>query len=238
MDRRHKFILVVLIVLLNFNTKAQVKYSIEALTGKGDLVLVGDEYKLQKQVFEAFNSMQQAALKDGIYIQIVSAYRSFERQNNIWNKKYKLNISEGLPPKAAINKIIEYSTLPGTSRHHWGTDIDIIDGSKKQPKDVLSTKHFDKNGIYADLKKWMDENAQKFGFYLVYTNYKGRKGFKYEPWHYSYKKTAVSMLAQFRTINFSSFINETNLEGYKFIAENFITKYINEQVLDINPKLK
>ena len=43
---------------------------------------------------------------------------------------------------AAIDKIIEYSTLPGTSRHHWGTDIDIIDAEPPEEGDVLLPKNF------------------------------------------------------------------------------------------------
>jgi LAS superfamily LD-carboxypeptidase LdcB len=225
-------------VLISVKTSSQVTYSIEALTGKGDLRFVGDENKLQPEVYYAFIEMQKAALKDGISIEIVSAYRSFDRQNKIWNRKYEAYTLEGIPPKKAIEKIIEYSTLPGTSRHHWGTDIDIVDGSKIQPVDVLSTSHYESKGVFFNLKKWMDKNSQKFGFYLVYTNKKNRKGFKYEPWHYSYKKISRPMLMQFMSINFSSFINSCNLEGFKYVSPQFIEKYTKENILDINPQLK
>jgi len=232
------FIFSVFLILVSFNSNSQVNYSVEALTGKGDLIFVGDENKLQSEVFDAFTKMQKAALKEGVSIQIVSAYRSFERQNKIWNRKYKAYVSEGIPPEKAIEKIVEYSTLPGTSRHHWGTDIDIVDGSKIQPTHVLTTVHYENEGVFSDLKKWMDKNARKFGFYLVYTNKNTRKGFKYEPWHYSYKKIAKPMLKQFRNIDFSSFMNSNNLEGFKFITPQFIKKYTKENILDINTQLK
>ena len=228
----------VLLTLFSFKSNSQINYSVTALTGKGDLILVGEENKLQPEVYEAFTKMKNAALKEGISIEIASGYRSFKRQNSIWNRKYNSYILEGLVPKNAIDKIIEYSTLPGTSRHHWGTEIDIIDGSKKQPKDVLLTSNYEKGGVYFKLKQWMDKNATKFGFYLVYTNKSNRKGFKYEPWHFSYKKIAKPMLAQFINIDFSSFINSDILEGYNSITPHFIKKYTNENILDINPKLK
>ena len=71
--------------------------------------------------------MKQAAAEDGIQIKIVSSSRSFERQLAIWNAKYIQNEENGLDPIENIRKIIEYSTIPGTSRHHWGTELDLID---------------------------------------------------------------------------------------------------------------
>ncbi|MFK5957435.1 MAG: M15 family metallopeptidase [Lutibacter sp.] len=226
------------LLLFCLKSNSQINYSIEALTGKGDLILIGEENKLQSEVYESFIKMKNAALKEGVLIKIVSGYRSFKRQNNIWNRKYNNYILGGITSKMAIEKIVEYSTLPGTSRHHWGTDIDIIDSSKKQPKELLVTVNYEKGGSYFELKQWMENNASKFGFYLVYTNKSNRKGFKYEPWHYSYKKIAKPMLKQFIKIDFSSFINSDILEGYNSITPYFINKYIVENILDINPELK
>jgi len=238
LSSKYAVIIMCIVLLFNFEVNSQINYSVKALTGQGNLTFVGKENKLQNEVYTAFQKMQKAALKDGISIEIVSAYRSFKRQNNIWNRKYKANTLNGMSPENAIDKIVEYSTLPGTSRHHWGTDIDIIDGSKKQPKDVLNTANYEKGGVYSNLKKWMNKNASKFGFHLVYTKKNTRKGFKYEPWHYSYKKISKPMLKQFLTIDFSSFINSNNLAGYKSITPYFVEKYTKEHILDINPKLK
>ena len=58
----------------------QDRYSEFALTGRGDLELVGDSYKLQKETYNAFIKMQQVALREGISIQIVSSYRSYNHQ--------------------------------------------------------------------------------------------------------------------------------------------------------------
>jgi LAS superfamily LD-carboxypeptidase LdcB len=217
---------------------SQNQYSLNALTGRGDLALVGDNFKLQKEVFEAFNIMKEAALMDGVNIEIVSAYRSFKRQKNIWNRKYDKFISKGLSPNSAIAKIIEYSTLPGTSRHHWGTDIDIMEGSVKTPNQILIESNYSENEIYGKLKKWMDANSEKFGFYLVYTHFEGRKGFKYEPWHYSYKPLSKIMLEEFKTIDLIEFYSTLKLKGTEFITKDFLEDYKKENVLDINPDLE
>ncbi|UMB54951.1 M15 family metallopeptidase [Lutibacter sp. A64] len=217
-----------------FSVFSQQNFSEKALMGRGDLVLEGTSYKLQKETLQAFKEMKKAALKEGIDIKIVSGYRSFNRQKNIWNRKYNLYISQGLAPDKALQKIIEYSTIPGTSRHHWGTDFDIIDGSVKAPKSLLIESNYEKNGVYAKLKKWMDTHAESFGFYLVYTNISSRKGFKYEPWHYTYKPLSDQMLLEFRKINLIEFYKNIELNGSQYLTKEFLSKYTSENILDIN----
>ena len=216
----------------------QEKYTNEQLVGKSDAQLVGLGYKLQKEVKESFELMWADAVRSGIDLKIVSSYRSFKRQEQIWTKKYNRFTSEGMSPEEAINKIIEYSTIPGTSRHHWGTDIDIIDGGEPQPLSVLEEKHFVEGGVYFKLKKWMDEHANTYGFYLVYTDDENRKGFKYEPWHYSYKPISKEMLAQYQKIDIQELLKKDKLVGSDFFTNQFISDYVNQNILDINPVLK
>ena len=83
--------------------------STQELLGKGSPELFGNGYKLRKAAYEDFIKMQQAAQTDGIAIQIVSSYRSFDHQQRIWNGKYKRYTERGLTPTQAIHKIIDYS---------------------------------------------------------------------------------------------------------------------------------
>lgn len=232
------YVIFILLFLMNRTTFSQTKYSELALTGRGELNLVGDTHKLQKEVFEAFTKMQKEAFKEGISIQIVSAYRSFNRQNEIWNRKFTAYISEGYLPQLAIEKIIEYSTIPGTSRHHWGTDVDIIDSIQKAPEQLLIEQNYNKGGIYSNLKIWMDNNAEKFGFYLVYDDNHLRKGFKYEPWHYSFLPVAKSMLKAFLEIELYELIQTVDLKGKEFLTKEFLDNYLSNNILNINQKLK
>ncbi|MBT8395230.1 MAG: M15 family metallopeptidase [Flavobacteriaceae bacterium] len=213
------------------------KISWQELIGKGNPELFGDGYKLRKEAYDSFLKMKESALKDGIDIQVVSGYRDFYHQRRIWNRKYKLFTQQGLSEEETIEKIIEYSTIPGTSRHHWGTDLDIIDGNSKQPKKVLLTRHFEENGPYFKLKNWMDEHANSFGFYLVYTNSDHRKGFKYEPWHYSFKPLSKVYLNEFLEIDILEQIKNENILGFDHFSKNFIGNYLNNNILDINPEL-
>lgn len=217
----------------NLNEKLPYK----ELIGKGRPELFGKEFKLRQPAYEAFLKLSEEALKSDIRLQVVSSYRSYDHQNRIWERKYNRYTNNGLSPKASIKKIIEYSTIPGTSRHHWGTDLDIIDGNATQPSNVLNPNHFTGNGCFSKFKMWMDKHANDFGFYLVYTDKQERKGFKYEPWHYSYKSLSKSYLKQYQTLNLRDIIISEELMGCTHFSEEFITNYLNENILDINPEL-
>lgn len=209
----------------------------DELIGKGKPELFGEGFKLRKEAYDAFLRMKTAAQKSDIILKPVSSYRDFKHQNSIWERKYKKYLSQGLTEENTINKIIEYSTIPGTSRHHWGTDIDIVDANVKQPSNLLNPINFENDNCFSKFKHWMDANANAFGFYLVYTNDEHRKGFKYEPWHYSYKPLSCHYLSAYRQLNLTEILQKENLLGHEHFSEAFINNYLNEHILDINPEL-
>ena len=193
--------------------------------------------QLTPKTAAAFCDMQTAALQDGIDLQLVSAYRSFERQQYIWEDKYKRYTAEGLPPKDAIDRILQYSTIPGTSRHHWGTDIDITDSNAPNQKRVLVPEKFHNNGPFAPLRKWMEENANRFGFYLVYTNDASRTGFSYEPWHYSYLPEAKHYQKQYDSRTAFAYFKSIGIYGSAYIDVDFWERYFTQFVRGVNKAL-
>ena len=216
----------------------EIEYSVLELMGKEDIELFGEGINLRKEAHDAFLEMKKAAYSDGIDIKIVSSYRNYNRQEVIWERKYMRYIEDdGMDPLKAIDKIIEYSTIPGTSRHHWGTDIDIIDGYRKTDGDVLVPEKFEVGGPFEDFKKWMDENSKTFDYYLVYTNKPKRRGFKYEPWHYSYAPISIPMLTAYRRLNILQLLRQEELYGNEHFTTGFIKNYIQNNILDINPEL-
>lgn len=216
----------------------EFEYSILELMGKVEIELYGEGINLRKKAHDAFVEMKKAAYTDGIDLKIVSSYRDFYRQEGIWERKFiQFTEEDGMEPLEAIDKIIEYSTIPGTSRHHWGTDIDIIDGYRKVEGDVLDPAKFENDGPFVDLKKWMDKNSRDYDFYLVYTDVPGRRGFKYEPWHYSYAPLSIPMLTEFRSKNILKLLQEEDFLGSEHFTNGFIRTYIQDNILDINPVL-
>ncbi len=213
-------------------------YSIDELMGKADIDLYGDGINLREEAYHAFVDMKKAAYSDGFDIKMVSSFRDYYRQVGIWERKFlRFTEEDGMNPLDAIDKIIEYSTIPGTSRHHWGTDIDIIDGYGKTTGDVLVPEKFETGGPFEGFKTWLDENSEKFGFYLVYTNEPKRRGFKYEPWHYSYAPISIPMLTSLRKKNMVQLIQSEDFLGCEHFSSGFLKSYIQNNILDINQEL-
>jgi LAS superfamily LD-carboxypeptidase LdcB len=219
---------------------SQQSFTREQLMGKGNSDIVGDSYvsTMNTKTKSAFLDMKAAAAKEGIAIEVVSAYRSFERQKEIFEGKYKRFTKQGLTPEAAISKIIEYSTIPGTSRHHWGTDIDIIDANgSPRPSSVLQAAHFHGKGPFCKLKDWLTIHASSYGFYEAYTSNANRKGFEYEPWHFSYAPVSKPMLEAYKKLDIKTILQEENIVGSEYFTDAFIATYRKENILDINPEL-
>lgn len=109
------------------------------LTGRDTGHLIDyQQHQLQAEVAASFERMRAAAADQGMVIAIASAFRSFDRQLGIWNRKFngdaplyndrgELLATEQLTTGEKIDAILTWSALPGASRHHWGTDLDLYD---------------------------------------------------------------------------------------------------------------
>jgi LAS superfamily LD-carboxypeptidase LdcB len=222
---------------LAFTNTTANHYSDRDLIGKAALKLYGTGYKLKKKAHQAFLEMNYEAKKSDMNIRVVSSYRSFNHQNLIWTRKYKRYRSRNLSSQQAIQYNIRYTAIPGSSRHHWGTEIDVVNGSIKTSRYPLNTKNFHGYGIYKSFREWMDSNAYKFGFYQVYTNDHQRRGFKYEPWHYSFAELAKPMLKEYNEREVQKILKQQELLGKQYFTEPFIEKYTKDNILGINRSL-
>ncbi|MBU2930154.1 M15 family metallopeptidase [Winogradskyella psychrotolerans] len=170
---------------------------------------------LNKDVYSAFLEMYNAALKDDVQLVILSGTRNFEEQKAIWERKWhRYSI---LKPIERAQKILEYSSMPSSSRHHWGTDLDL---------NSLSNSYFSSEKGKA-IYDWLILNAHKFGFYQVYTTKEnGRTGYNLEKWHWSYLPLAHQYL-EFYNSNIS--IDDINdFEGFEIAKElHIIEDYVN-----------
>lgn len=153
---------------------------------------------LQTETINAFEKMARAAKKENISLYILSATRNFYAQKSIWEAKYNgTRLAEGkklnkeFPNKTRRSLfILRYSSMPGTSRHHWGSDLDIS-FRKGNQKGMLTNEIYEK-GEGKKVYQWMQKNARRFGFCQPYQgnpsqrnkNYK--LGYQEEKWHWSY----------------------------------------------------
>ncbi|HFS67017.1 MAG TPA: D-alanyl-D-alanine carboxypeptidase family protein [Flavobacteriia bacterium] len=202
----------------------------EMLIGKSVAIqplLKGDKIKLQKEVHDALQKMIRAAKKDNVHIVLISGYRSFNHQKRIWNRKFDKYRKQGYSVKECINKITNYTAIPGTSRHHWGTDVDLSD---KYANGLNNNKR-------AIFNQWMQKNAKKFGFYLVYTNDKNRTGYKFESWHFTYKKLSKPLLDKYIKTNVFNLIKNQGVKGSYTFTKSFFKQYVDQFILGINPEI-
>jgi LAS superfamily LD-carboxypeptidase LdcB len=155
---------------------------------------------LHHQVVAPFLNLRRAALDEGIDLQAASSFRDFARQLTIWNGKFsgerpmfdasgsKLD-AEALTPRARIDAILLWSALPGASRHHWGTDLDLVDCKASQAGQIkLTREEFAPGGPFARLNLWLTANAPRFGFFRPFQGM--RSGVQPEPWHFSFAPIA------------------------------------------------
>lgn len=157
----------------------------------------------------AFLAMQQAALADGIELALASSYRSFDRQLVIWNEKFtgQRPVLDGnsqpldvmiLTDEERIHAILRWNALPGTSRHHWGTDMDIYAPSLLPSGQTLQLEpwEYSPSGYFSKLTDWLDSHMQEHGFCRPFAHDHG--GVAIEPWHLSHSSESLRM-SQFLT---------------------------------------
>jgi zinc D-Ala-D-Ala carboxypeptidase len=158
---------------------------------------------LQKAAYDAFVQMHQAAKSDGVVLRVISSTRTFEQQKNIWEAKWERFAADHPAPANRAAKILEYSSMPGSSRHHWGTDIDL---------NALNNEAFEGNGPHRKVYDWLVKNASKYGYGQPYTP-KGParpNGYNEEKWHWSY----LPLARGYRQAYLSRITNE-DIKGFK-----------------------
>jgi LAS superfamily LD-carboxypeptidase LdcB len=183
------------------------------LTGldESHLVTLPDGQRLQGAVARAFTALREDARQAGFELAIASSFRSFSRQLAIWNDKARglrpvyddqgraIAIGQ-LPPAQQLHAILRFSAIPGTSRHHWGTDLDVYDAAAVAPdyRVQLSVEEVSTGGVFDSLHHWLDERmaaGESHGFYRPYV--KDRGGVAPERWHLSYAPLSRVCAAQF-----------------------------------------
>ncbi len=163
---------------------------------------------LQKRTLAQFIKMADAAAKEKISLYILSGTRNFYSQRRIWEVRFQgrrkvggLNLKKAfLNEEERARYILRWSSMPGTSRHHWGTDFDIV-FSRKNPR--LANEIYE-HGQGLKTFTWLRKNALKFGFCLPYLGPPDKRnpgkytlGYNQERWHWSYKPLAKKYLKQY-----------------------------------------
>lgn len=173
-----------------------------------DLVLVGPFHKLDKEIAESqltgvnsngeekldsriadsYKQMAAAAEAAGHPLVVVSAYRSIQYQEQVFNSTVTRNMSQdNLSKEAATEETKKTVTEPGYSEHHTGLAVDVVDEDWYNHYDESASEVLDAAYGKQPGAKWLAENADKYGFIVRYPDGDEKiTGITYEPWHLRY----------------------------------------------------
>jgi LAS superfamily LD-carboxypeptidase LdcB len=161
--------------------------------------------RVHRDVVAPLRRLSHDARTAGFDLQVLSGYRSFEEQLSIWNRKATGRLavldSDAVPidittltGRALVFAILRWSALPGASRHHWGTDIDVYDrAATPEGYEVeLIPDEVNDAGMFGPLHGWLDGRiaaGEAFGFFRPYD--RDRQGVAPERWHLSFAPVAA-----------------------------------------------
>jgi D-alanyl-D-alanine carboxypeptidase len=178
---------------------------------------------LKREAYHAFLKMRQAALQSGIVLTIISGTRSFNDQKWKWESKWNAAQFRSIKDdrKKAI-ELLRWWSMPGTSRHHWGTDIDLNNMKVVYYRTAAGKK----------LYEWLVNNAPKFGFQQPF-NANRKSGYQEEKWHWSYVPLSINYLKVY-----VQQINYLDINGYQGFHTAKDINVIKNWVLAVNPRCK
>ena len=109
---------------------------------------------------------------------VISSYRTVEFQEYLFEKQITRLMNKGYSREQAEILAAQAVAVPGTSEHHLGLAVDIVDKAYQT---------LDEHQAEMPAQIWLMENSWKYGFILRYPVGKTDvTGIIYEPWHYRY----------------------------------------------------
>jgi LAS superfamily LD-carboxypeptidase LdcB len=183
---------------------------------------------LHYEAVASFLAMRDAAANEGIDLSARSSFRDFDTQVLIWNRKWQgerpLYDRLGraldratLADADVVDAILCWSAVPGGSRHHWGSDVDVIDAAAVPSgySVQLIPEEYSRDGIFAKLSSWLEANMKSFGFFRPYRTDRG--GVSPEPWHLSYAPISLPALEELSLSMLRQVIEASSIAGKPYV---------------------
>jgi len=220
-----------------------MKNKFEILTGRTQehLIPFGD-FLIDKNTMHAYEALKARLELFEIDLQIVSSFRSFERQGQIWNAKAQgkrelfnkdgqLLDYNSLTKEEVLESILTWSAIPGASRHHWGTDIDVFDLNIKEKSQVkLTNEEYEIE--FKNLTQAIDRMiSNSSSFFRPYSEYLG--GVSKELWHLSFAEKSKVYLEEYTIEIFEKNMYESDIELKDLIMKD-LEHYYKNYILNIN----
>jgi LAS superfamily LD-carboxypeptidase LdcB len=204
---------------------------------------------IHRDVVSPFRELHHGAARAGFDVAILSGFRSFDLQLSIWNRKARgelavldsnarpLDISN-LTERELAFAILRWSALPGASRHHWGTDIDVYDAAARPEgyEIELIPGEYEGDGVFALFSAWLDEriaNGTSFGFFRPYD--RDRHGVAPERWHISYAPVAAIFMRMLSVDLLRQTLESADMRLKQVVLEN-LDEIFDRFVTNTNPE--
>jgi LAS superfamily LD-carboxypeptidase LdcB len=203
---------------------------------------------MHRDVVAPFLALQAAAREAGFEPAVLSGFRGFDRQLSIWNRKAAGELavldSEARPLDPATLSdaelafaILRWSALPGASRHHWGTDLDIYDAAARPPgyEVELVPAEVEHGGMFAPMHEWLDERMARddaWGFFRPYDRDRG--GVAPERWHLSHAPTAAAYQRQLSPALLRDALGNAEMRLRDTVLDH-LDEIFDRFVLNVNP---
>ena len=135
-------------------------------------------HSVDERCYPDLREMMDACRSAGLSPVICSSYRSWEKQQDLFQNKVNRLMAQGYSRDSAETEAAKVVAVPGTSEHQLGLALDIVD---------LGNQNLDISQEDTPVQKWLMEHSWEYGFILRYPNEKSEiTGIIYEPWHYRY----------------------------------------------------
>ena len=143
-----------------------------------ELANIDDAHQVDARVLEPLQNMLKAASDEGYSLYVCSAYRSVDRQKELFNESMIDYVNQGMTYYEAAIETAKSIAWPGESEHATGLAMDIVSSDYAG---------LDEKQGETDDQKWLMEHCYEYGFILRYPKDKSEDtGIIYEPWHYRY----------------------------------------------------
>lgn len=174
-----------------------------------ELATLPNGQQIDKRILPAYQELTTAAKKAKLTFTVISGYRSPEYQKKLLEQDINSYMAQGLSREEAKKKALEYMTKAGTSEHHTGLSIDVLDEDWYQSGKMLETAYGEAKG-----GKWLAQNAYRYGFIIRYP--KGKEEIthiQYEPWHLRYVGKAHAAYIQKHHLTLEEYVHLLKNEG-------------------------
>ena len=174
---------------------------------------VQNGYEMDKRAAPAMREMIQVAKEDGVELMLCSAYRSVEKQQQLFDRSQQAYMAQGMSEEEAYAKTATETAIPGTSEHQTGLAADIV---------TPTYQMLDAGFADTPAGQWLSEHAAEYGFVLRYPQDKQEvTGIIYESWHYRFVGKTHAKLMKESGLCLEEYLQQELPEGYTGASEPY-----------------